>query len=64
MTPWLSDPEHWRFRAEEARAVADEMKAEEARKTMLQVAQAYDRLAKMAEDLLPKPKFNGWRRRI
>jgi hypothetical protein len=46
------DPEHWRFRAEEARTVADEMTHEESRTIMRRVAMDYDRLAKLAEQQL------------
>jgi hypothetical protein len=43
------DPDHWRFRAEEARTVADQMTHEEARTIMRRIANDYDRLAKLAE---------------
>jgi len=46
------DPEHWRFRAEEARTVADQMSHEEARAIMRRIANDYDRLAKLAEQQL------------
>jgi hypothetical protein len=39
----------WRFRAEEARTVADQMTHEEARTIMRRIAMDYDRLAKLAE---------------
>jgi hypothetical protein len=42
-------PEHWRFRAEEARTVADQMTHEESRTIMRRIAMDYDRLAKLAE---------------
>ena len=45
-------PEHWRFRAEEARTVADQMAYEEARTIMRRIALDYDRLAKLAEEEL------------
>ena len=41
------DPEHWRFRAEEARTVADQMTHDEARTIMRRIANDYDRLAKL-----------------
>jgi multidrug resistance efflux pump len=44
------DPEHWRYRAEEARTVADKMTLEEARTVMQRIANDYDRLAKLAEE--------------
>ena len=43
------EPEHWRFRAEEARTVADQMTHKEARTIMRRIAMDYDRLAKLAE---------------
>jgi hypothetical protein len=46
------DPEHWRFRAEEARTVADQMTHEPARTIMRRIAMDYDRLAKLAEEQL------------
>jgi hypothetical protein len=46
------DPNHWRFRAEEARTVADQMTHEEARTIMRRIANDYDRLAKVAEEQL------------
>ena len=46
------DPEHWRFRAEQTRTVADQMNHEEARTIMRGIALDYDRLAKLAEEQL------------
>ena len=46
------DPGHWRFRAEEARTIADQMTDEEARTIMRRIANDYDRLAKLAEEQL------------
>jgi len=46
------DPDHWRFRAEETRTVADQMTHEEARTIMRRIANDYDRLAKLAEEQL------------
>jgi hypothetical protein len=45
----INEPEYWRARAEEIRALADDMKNPDAQKTMLKVADDYDRLAKRAE---------------
>jgi hypothetical protein len=45
---FVFDPEHWRFRAEEARTVTDQMTNEEARTIMRRIAMDYDRLAKLA----------------
>jgi len=47
--PFRNDPGHWRFRAEEARTVADQMTHEESRTIMRRIAMHYDRLAKLAE---------------
>ena len=46
---FIVDCEHWRFRAEEARTVADQMTHEDARTIMRRIAMDYDRLAKLAE---------------
>ena len=46
------DPEHWRFRAEQTRTVADQITHEEARAIMRRIANDYDRLAKLAEEQL------------
>ena len=43
------DPNHWRFRAEETRTVADQMTHEEPRTIMRRIAMDYDCLAKLAE---------------
>ena len=43
------DPAHWRFRAEVARTVADQMTHEESRTIMRRIAMDYDRLTKLAE---------------
>ncbi|HWC16391.1 MAG TPA: hypothetical protein VG498_05230 [Terriglobales bacterium] len=45
-------PQQWRFRAEEARTVADQMTHEKAREIMRRIANDYDRLAKLAEEQL------------
>ena len=56
------DPERYRFRAEETRTVADQMTHEEARTIMRRVANDYDRLAKVAEELAMSSieKMLGW----
>ena len=54
MTRTTVDPEHWRFRAEEARTVADQMTHEAARTIMRRIAIDYDRLAKLAEAREPE----------
>ena len=49
---FILDATHWRFRAEEARTVADQMTHEEARTIMRRIANDYGRLAKLAEEQL------------
>ena len=49
---FILDPTHWRFRAEEARTIADQMNHEEARTIIRRIANDYDRLAKVAEGQL------------
>src|SRR5262245_57683700 len=46
------DPDHWRFRAEETRTVADQMTHEDGRTILRRIANEYDRLAKLAEEQL------------
>ena len=53
------DPEHWRFRAEEARTVADQMTHEEPRTIMRRIANDYDRLARLAEEQLADQEASG-----
>ena len=49
---FINDPAHWRQRAEEARAIADQMNDPESKRMMLKVAEDYDRLAERAEQRL------------
>ena len=49
---FIWDPAHWRFRAEQARTVADHMTHEEARAIIRRIAMDYDRLAKLADEQL------------
>ena len=46
---YINDPGHWLDRAEEMRELAQDVKDEAARQTMLRLAQDYDRLAERAE---------------
>ena len=46
----INDPKHWRYRAEEARAMAESMTDPVAKQSMLSVAAEYEKLAKRAED--------------
>jgi hypothetical protein len=41
----IDNAEYWRSRAEEARAIADMMDDPEAQRTMLGIADGYDRMA-------------------
>jgi hypothetical protein len=45
----IDDPEFWRSRAEEVRAIANDMKEAEAKAIMDRIANDYERLAKHAE---------------
>jgi hypothetical protein len=49
MSDLLNNPESWRQRAAEARAIASGMTDPNAKRTMLGVAQSYERLAERAE---------------
>ena len=55
----LNDPEHWRDRSKEARAMAENMADPVSKQKMLDVAANYEYLAKRAEDRrsgkVPKP---------
>jgi len=55
--PWshINDPEHWRERAKEARALAEQMADPISRQMMLGVAADYERLAARAEVRLANP---------
>ena len=43
--PHFNDPEHWRQRAEESRVLVEQMTDETARKSMLGIADHYNKLA-------------------
>jgi hypothetical protein len=45
----LQNPEFWRFRAEEVRTLADEMKHAETKAIMARIAEDYERIAKIVE---------------
>jgi hypothetical protein len=51
--PLIDDPAHWRKRAEEARRIADELEDSLAKRTMLEIAQSYEKLAARAQQLGP-----------
>jgi hypothetical protein len=44
------DPEHWKERAEEARATAGYIRNPEAKSTMLRIADEYDMLPRLVEE--------------
>jgi hypothetical protein len=44
----VTDPKHWRDRAEEARLLAHDMKDTQSREAMLRIAKDYDYLAERA----------------
>jgi hypothetical protein len=44
----INDPEHWRSRAEEARTIAHQMSDEQAKQSMLRIADAYEDLSRQA----------------
>jgi hypothetical protein len=41
----LENPEFWRFRAEEVRTIADDMREGEPKKIMRRIAEDYERIA-------------------
>jgi hypothetical protein len=45
----INDPAHWRERAKQMRAMADDVPDVEAKEAMLRVAKEYDRLAERAD---------------
>jgi len=45
----LDDPEFWRFRAEEVRTIADDMKHDQPKAMLLRMAEDYDKIAKFFE---------------
>jgi hypothetical protein len=51
MTEKLDDPQFWHWRAEEARTIADNMKDGEPKAIMLRIAEDYERIAKITEQV-------------
>ena len=56
--PMIDDPAHWRQRAEEARRTAEQLDDLADKKTMLDIADAYERLATLAEAKLASKPTN------
>ncbi len=52
MPSFADDPAHWRQRADEARAMAEQMTDRDARQMMLGIAEDYEKLAKRTEERL------------
>ena len=52
----VDDPEFWRFRAEEVRSIADDMKVVEAKAIMTRIAADYERIAELVEQWLQERK--------
>jgi hypothetical protein len=55
----FNDPKHWRERAEEARAHAQQMTDPEAKRMMLTIAEDYEKLARRAQDRLVWEQKSG-----
>jgi len=56
MPPRVDDPGYWHFRAENARNLANEMKNDDgARTIVLNIAEQYEHLARMAEERRRQP---------
>jgi hypothetical protein len=52
----IDEPRYWHIRAEEARMVAEQMSSAESKRTMLEIAANYERLADIAEQRLRAAK--------
>jgi hypothetical protein len=52
----MHNPEFWWFRAEEARAMADDMKVSEPKRMMLRIAEDYEKIAKFFEQQVQDKK--------
>lgn len=57
-TTLFDNPQHWRERAREARAIAEQVNEPDAKRMMLEIAQTYEQLAERAEARAagPSPK--------
>ena len=50
---FVTDPDHWRERAEDMRLTASSLKDEQARARMLKIAEGYEALRKQTEERMP-----------
>jgi hypothetical protein len=50
--PRVDDPAYWRFRANNARQIAEDMEQGEAKAVVLKIAEDYDFVARLTEDRL------------
>jgi pyruvate-formate lyase len=48
-----NDPQHWRTRAAEARAMAEQITDAKAKQAMLEIAENYEQIARRVERRLP-----------
>jgi len=53
--PRVDDPGYWRFRANNARQMAQDMKQGEAKAIVLKIAEEYELVARLTEKLLRQP---------
>jgi DNA-binding ferritin-like protein len=55
-TSLIDDADYWRKRAEEARALAEQMKDPHTQSLMLGIAESYDKIAKWAAERTGEPR--------
>jgi hypothetical protein len=51
---FVTDPEHWRERAEDMRLTASSLKDEHAKARMLKIAEGYETLRRQSEERIAK----------